>query len=150
MADERQFVPYADARNRVLTTLRFLWKKLVNHRGFFYHWADINSGERVWDSEVSSVDTAILLCGVLTCRQHFEHAEIQRLASDIFNRVDWTWLSEDTTLLPHGWRPEIGFLPYRWDYYSELMMMYLLGLGSSTHPLPARDLGRLEAHHFRI
>jgi len=50
--------------------------------------------------------------------------------------VDWTWLSEDTSLLPHGWTPEVGFLQFRWDYYSELMMMYLLGLGSSTHPLP--------------
>jgi hypothetical protein len=83
------------------------------------------------------VDTAILLCGVLTCRQHFQYAEITRLAYEVFNRIDWTWLSEDTSLLPHGWMPEAGFLPYRWDYYSEHMMMYLLGLGSSTHPLPA-------------
>jgi len=89
----------------------------------------------VWDSEVSSVDTAILLCGILTCRQHFRRREIAQLADLIFNRVDWTWLSEDTSLLPHGWTPEIGFLPSRWDYYSELMMMYLLGLGSSAHPL---------------
>ena len=123
------------ARERALTTLRFLWKKLPNHRGFFYHWANINAGERVWDSEVSSVDTAILLCGVITCQQYFQYREISQLAYDIFNRVDWTWLSEDTTLLPHGWTPEFGFLPYRWDHYSELMMMYLLGLGSSSHPL---------------
>jgi hypothetical protein len=81
------------------------------------------------------VDTAILLCGILTCRQHFRHVEIRQLAQNIFNRVDWTWLSEDTPLLPHGWTPEIGFLPYRWDGYSELMMMYLLGLGSSSYPL---------------
>jgi hypothetical protein len=107
------------------------------HRGFFYHWANINTGERTWDSEISSVDTAILLCGVLTCRQHFQHSEITRLANEIFGRVDWTWLSEDTGLLPHGWTPEVGFLPYRWDYYSELMVMYLLGLGSSSHPLRA-------------
>jgi hypothetical protein len=131
----RNFVSYADARDRVLTTLRFLWSKLPNHRGFFFHWADINTGERLWDSEVSSVDTAILLCGILTCRMHFRHAAITRLALDIFNRVQWSWLSEDTPLLPHGWTPEIGFLPYRWDYYSELMMMYLLGMGSSTWPL---------------
>jgi hypothetical protein len=78
----------------------------------------------------------MLLCGVLTCRAHFRHAEITRLATDIFNRVEWTWLSEDTSLLPHGWAPEVGFLSYRWDYYSELMMMYLLGLGSASHPLP--------------
>ena len=131
----RNFISYADARDRVIATLRFLWSKLSNHRGFFYHWADMNTGERLWDSEVSSVDTAILLCGVLTCRMHFRHAEITRLALQIFERVEWTWLSEDTPLLPHGWSPEIGFLPYRWDFYSELMMMYLLGMGSARYPL---------------
>jgi hypothetical protein len=137
IGEQRGFVSLEDARERVLATLRFLWKKMPTHRGFFYHFADLNTGERVWDSEVSSVDTAILLCGILTCRRHFEgHSEISLLAYEIFNRVDWTWLSEDTSLLPHGWTPEIGFLPYRWDYYSELMMMYLLGLGSLTHPLP--------------
>jgi hypothetical protein len=135
LGQKRGWIPLAAARERALTTLRFLWRKLPNHRGFFYHWANINTGERVWDSEVSSVDTAILLCGVITCQQYFQHWEISQLARDIFNRVDWTWLSEDTTLLPHGWTPEFGFLPYRWDHYSELMMMYLLGLGSSSHPL---------------
>ena len=137
IAERRGYLSHAQARDRVLATLRFLWKKLPHHRGFFYHFADVNTGERQWDSEVSSVDTAILLCGVLTCRQHFHHEEISDLAHAIFNRVDWTWLSEDTALLPHGWRPEVGFLPYRWDGYSELMMMYLLGLGSASHPLPA-------------
>ncbi len=135
IGDHLNFIPSSDAKNRVLTALRFLWKKLPLHRGFFYHWANVETGERTWDSEVSSVDTAILLCGILTCRQHFQHSEITELATQIFNRVDWTWLSEDTSLLPHGWTPELGFLPYRWDYYSELMMMYLLGLGSSSHPL---------------
>ena len=66
----------------------------------------------------------------------FQLSEIEELATEIFNRVDWSWLSEDTLVLPHGWRPETGFLPYRWDNYSEMMMMYLLGLGSATHPLP--------------
>lgn len=131
----RGFISLKDAETRVLAALRFLWQKLPNHRGFFYHFADMNTGERLWDSEVSSVDTAILLCGVLTCREHFRHYEIRRLAREIFNRVDWTWISEDTPLLSLGWMPEIGFLPYRWDDYSELMMMYLLGLGSPTRPL---------------
>jgi hypothetical protein len=135
IGQKRGYVGYAEARERVITTLRFLWKKLPNHRGFFYHFANSKTGERVWDSEVSSVDTAILLCGVLTCRQHFQHTEISQIAHDIFNHVDWTWLSEDTPLLPHGWTPEIGFLPYKWDDYSELMMMYLMGLGSYAHPL---------------
>ena len=135
IADEEGFILRDQAVERVTTTLRSLWKKLPNHRGFFYHWANINTGERIWDSEISSVDTAILLCGVLACREHFKEKEITQLSNDIFNRVDWTWLSEDTSLLAHGWTPEFGFLPVRWDYYSELMMMYLLGLGSGSHPL---------------
>ena len=137
IGDKRKFVTHSEAERRVRHTLRFLWKKLPNHRGFFYHWANVDTGERLWDSEVSSIDTAILLCGVLTCRQHFQNREIQELARLIFDRVDWTWLSEDTAILPHGWTPETGFLPYRWNEYSEMMMMYLLGLGSTTHPLPA-------------
>jgi hypothetical protein len=136
IGQENGWVSARDARARVITSLRFLSKKMTTHRGFYYHWANLNTGERTWDSEVSSVDTAILLCGVLTCRAYFRYAEITRLAYEIFQRIDWTWLSEDTSLLPHGWTPEVGFLPYRWDYYSEHMMMYLLGLGSTSHPLP--------------
>jgi hypothetical protein len=136
IAQQRGWISLSDARDRAITTLRFLWEKMPTHRGFFFHWANVVTGERIWDAEASSIDTAILLCGVLTCREHFRYAEISRLSHDIFNRVDWTWLSEDTSLLPHGWRPEIGFLPYRWDFYSEQTMMYLLGLGSPSHPLP--------------
>lgn len=135
IGDQRGFISTSAALERVFATLRFLWKKLPNHRGFFYHFANPESGERMFDSEVSSVDTAILLCGVLTCRQHFHHPGVSQLADLIFSRVDWTWLSEDTSLLTHGWTPEVGFLSSRWDYYSELMMMYLLGMGSSAHPL---------------
>ena len=138
IGEKRGYIPTAEAQQRVVFTLRSLWKKLPNHRGFFYHFANINTGERIWDSEISSVDTAILLCGLLMCREHFREPEITQLANQIFNRVDWTWLSEDTALLPHGWLPEIGFLPSRWDYYSELMMIYLLGMGSARHPLSSR------------
>jgi hypothetical protein len=135
IGEKRKWISLHDARDRVLTTLRSLWRKLPNHRGFFFHYADVNTAARLWDSEVSSIDTAILLCGVLTCRQYFLNTEIRRLALAIFNRVEWNWLAEDTPLLSLGWMPEIGFLPYRWQDYSELMMMYLLGMGSSTHPL---------------
>ena len=135
IGEQRGFIARGAALERVFAALRFLWKKVPHHRGFFYHFANINTGERVWDSEISSVDTAILLCGILACREHFRHPDVVQLANLIFSRVDWTWLSEDTGLLPHGWTPEIGFLPNRWDYYSELMMMYLLGLGSTAHPL---------------
>lgn len=137
IGEKRGFVSGPDARERVLETLSFLWHKLPTHRGFFYHFANINTGERVWDSEVSSIDTAMLLCGIMTCKQHFHDETISELAHAIFDRVDWTWLSEDTTLLSQGWTPESGFIPSRWDLYSELMMMYLLGMGSASHPLPS-------------
>jgi hypothetical protein len=135
IGEQRGFVSRTAALERVFATLRFLWKKLPNHRGFFYHFANPETGERMFDSEVSSVDTAILLCGILTCREHFRHPAVAQLVNLIFSRVDWTWLSEDTSLLTHGWTPEVGFLPSRWDYYSELMMINLLGMGSSAHPL---------------
>ena len=135
IGEQRGFISRTAALERLFATLRFLWKKLPNHRGFFYHFANPETGERMFDSEVSSVDTAILLCGILTCREHFRHPAIAQLVNLIFTRVDWTWLSEDTSLLTHGWTPEVGFLPSRWDYYSELMMINLLGMGSSAHPL---------------
>jgi hypothetical protein len=135
IGEHRGFVAPGLALERIFTTLRFLWKKLPHHRGFFFHFANADTGERMYDSEVSSVDTAILLCGLLTCREHFKHRGVEALVNLIFNRVDWTWLSEDTSLLNHGWTPEVGFLSSRWDYYSELMMMYLLGIGASVHPL---------------
>ena len=96
IGEKRGYISHQDARLRVIATLVFLWRKLPTHRGFFYHFANINTGERIWDSEVSSVDTAILLCGILTCRQHFQDRDIIDLAHAIFDRVDWTWLSEDT------------------------------------------------------
>ena len=135
IAENRGFVSHPIARLRVVQTLSFLWHKLPTHRGFFFHFANMNTGERIWDSEVSSVDTAILLCGVLTCRQHFQDKDIGDLAHAIFDRVQWNWLSEDTSLLSMGWTPELGFIPSRWDLYSELMMLYLLGMGSQSYPL---------------
>ncbi len=150
IGEKRGFVSTTDARLRVIKALSFIWHKLPTHRGFFYHFANIETGERIWDAEASSVDTAMLLCGILTCRQHFKDKDIDQLAHAIFDRVDWTWLSEDTTLLSHGWTPELGFIPSRWDLYSELMMMYLLGLGSVVASSSPRCLVRLEAHHLRV
>ena len=137
IADERGYFPSAKTRARVRDTLRFFWKDLRNEHGFYYHWGNIRTGERIWESEVSSIDTALLLCGVLTCRQHFNDPEIHDLATKIYERVDWRWMLNKGVMLSHGWKPETGFLKPRWDTYNELMMIYLLGLGSSTHPLPA-------------
>jgi hypothetical protein len=135
IALKRGFIQYPEARLRVVRALSFIWHKLPTHHGFFFHFADINTGERIFESEVSSVDTAILLCGVLMCRQCFQDRDIDQLAHAIFDRVDWTWIAEDTSLLSMGWTPELGFISSRWSRYSELMMMYLLGMGSASHPL---------------
>ena len=137
IADKRGFITSAQAHTRVVASLRFLWKRLPHQRGFFYHFVNVHSGERVWQSEASSIDTAILLCGVLTCGQHFDDPEIKQLAKQICERVDWPWMLAGGNTLSHGWTPEGNFLKSRWDAYSELMMIYLLGLGSATHPLPS-------------
>ena len=135
IAARRGFIPYQQARIRVLESLSFLWHKPPTHHGFYFHFADIDTGERMWESEVSSIDTAIMLCGALTCHSFFDDRDIRQLAQAIFDRVDWTWIAEDTSLLSMGWTPEFGFLSSRWSQYSELMMMYLLGIGSYAHPL---------------
>jgi hypothetical protein len=96
----------------------------------------MQNGERDFQSEVSSIDSSIFLCGALTCCAYFDDAEIRDLATKIYERVDWTWLLEGQKTLLMGWKPESGFLKARWDSYSELMMIYLLGLGSPTYPLP--------------
>jgi hypothetical protein len=124
---------------RVRQTLRFIWEKLPHEHGFYYHFVDITSGERQWRSEVSSIDTAILICGVLTARQHFRDAEIQDLATRIYQRVDWDWMLNGGHTMSMGWNPESGFIEYRWSHYCELMMIYLLALGSPTHSITPRS-----------
>jgi hypothetical protein len=137
IADSRGFAKSADIKERVRTTLRFVAKQLPQEHGFFYHFVDMNTGARAFNSELSSVDTTILLCGVLTARQYFSDAEIQDLATATYNRVDWVWMLNGGSLLSMGWTPESGFLSGRWDHYCELMMIYLLAIGSPTHPIPA-------------
>jgi hypothetical protein len=122
---------------RVRTTLRFLWQKLPHEHGFYYHFIDVNSGERQWKCEISSIDTSLLLCGILNARQHFSDPETQDLATKIYERVDWPWMLNGGNTFSMGWHPESGFLDARWSHYCELMMIYLLALGSPTHPVPA-------------
>lgn len=102
--------------------------------GFFYHFVDMSTGARAFNSEVSSIDTAILLCGVLTCQQYFTDATIQNLAAQIYSNVNFNWMLNGGTTLSMGWTPENGFLSARWDHYSELMMLYLLAIAA---PNPA-------------
>jgi hypothetical protein len=131
---------YGDAaqiQTRVTNTLTFLLNQFANVNGFFYHFVDMNTGDRVWSSEVSSIDTSILLCGVLTCRQYFQDSQIQSLASQIYDRVNWPWMLNGGSTFSMGWTPENGFITARYDTYCELMMLYLLAIGSTTNPVLA-------------
>jgi hypothetical protein len=119
--------------------LSFLGDGLPNEHGFYYHFVNHRSGQRAWKCELSSIDTAILLCGVLTARQHFKNAEIRDLAEKIYHRVDWKWMMSRSNLLSHGWKPESGFLKSDWDHYCELMMLYLLAIGASSNAAPAES-----------
>lgn len=136
IAHKRSLIPRTQIEERVLTTLQFLQSKMYNNHGFFFHFVNMDTAERVWNCELSSIDTGILLCGVLTCRQYFADTEIHDVATAIYNRVDWSWMLDGGQCLSMGWTPESGFLKSRWDIYSELMMIYLLGIGSPTHPIP--------------
>lgn len=137
IGDRRGFAKSADILQLVRTTLRFLANDLPHEHGFFYHFVHMNTGERWEKVELSSIDTSLLLCGVLTARQHFADQEIKDLATKIYERVDWPWMLNGGTTLSMGWHPETGFLSARWEHFCELMMIYLLGIGSPTHPLPA-------------
>jgi hypothetical protein len=135
IGDHRGFAKNSDILQRVRNTLRFLANDLHHEHGFYFHFIHMETGERWEKCELSSIDTSLLLCGVLTARQYFADQEIKDLATKIYERVDWLWMLNDGPTLSMGWTPESSFLKARWEHYCELMMIYLLGIGSPTHPL---------------
>lgn len=125
---------------RAKATLTFLKDKAPQERGFFYHFLDMRTGARAWGSEVSSIDTALLLAGALTAKQCLGDAQVAALADAIYARVDFPWmLNGSPDLLSMGWTPEHGFIAARWDTYSEHMILDLLAIGSPAHPIPASE-----------
>ena len=148
VAVERRWMTRADAVARVLATLRFLWDSpqgesadATGFRGFFYHFLDMQSGRRAWRSELSTIDTTFLVAGALAAAAYFDRdtrgeREISGLADALYRRVDWRWALNGASTVAHGWTPEGGFLKYRWEGYSEAILLYALGLGSPTHALP--------------
>ena len=137
IAARHRWVSPVLARQRIRTALRFFAYRAQQEHGWFYHFLDAKTGKRRWKSEISSIDTALLLAGVLTARQAFpDDPEIVRLANLVYDRVDFSWMLDGNRLfLSHGWKPETGFLPYRWDTYSEAGILYILAIGSPTHPI---------------
>ncbi len=130
---------------RALTTLRFVRDKMENNHGFYFHFVDKATGARVWKSELSSVDTALLLLGSRVAGDYWRGTEVQRLADALTDRADWRRMRDggdagaDPVSLSMGWKPETGWIKARWQGYSEASFLYWLALGSRTHPLPARS-----------
>ncbi len=135
IADKRAYLPHAQIVERVRTTLHWHLNTFPEVRGFFYHFSDIETGQRVSGVELSSIDTSLLLCGVLTAKAYFDDPQIQSLAQQIYERVDWPWMLNGGKTFSMGWHPDKGFLDARWEHYCELMMIYLLAIGSPTHPI---------------
>ncbi|MBV8145932.1 MAG: Tat pathway signal protein, partial [Gammaproteobacteria bacterium] len=138
---ERGYVSRSEARARVLATLRF-FARAHNEHGFFYHFIDMRTGLRANNSEVSTVDTALLLAGMLFCQSYFDSStpqdrEIRRLTLKIYAQADWTWAQPRSRAVALAWTPEEGFSGSDWSGYNEAMLVYILALGSPTHPISA-------------
>jgi hypothetical protein len=144
---ERGFMKRSTALKRTLRTLRFFWKSAqgpeedaTGYRGLYYHFLDWKSGKRTWRSELSTVDSAFLIAGALAAAAYFdsdsgEDREVRSLADELYRRADWRWAQGKGKTICHGWKPKNGFLRYRWEGYDEALLLYILGLGSPTHPV---------------
>jgi len=148
---ERKYISRREAIKRTIKKLRFFHDgpegkgtDAIGYRGFYYHFLDMETGHRMWNSEVSTIDTAYLLAGALTAAGYFDREtrderEIRHLADALYRRADWHWARNDALTVALGWKPETGFIKYRWTGYSEALILYILGLASPTFPLPAES-----------
>jgi hypothetical protein len=144
---ERGWMTRAEALQRCLAALRFFRDSdqsgtpdSTGYQGFYFHFLHMDSGLRAWRCEVSLIDTALLLAGMLTAAAYFtdataDEAELRALVDVLYQRVDWCWAQPEGAAVVHGWKPESNFLNYGWEGYSEALLLYALGLGSPTHAL---------------
>ncbi|MDP2929311.1 MAG: glucoamylase family protein [Candidatus Omnitrophota bacterium] len=137
IGESRGWIAKEDAYYLVLKILKTFRDTVPNEHGFFYHFLDMRTGARTWHSEVSSIDTALFLAGALFAGEYFKGTESERIAHELYERVEWPWMLNGKKVLCMGWKPESGFLWYYWDSYSEAMILYALAIGSPTHPIPA-------------
>lgn len=138
VAVENNWLTKKEAYNRALRSLTTLKRKAEHKNGFFYHFIDPHSGRRTWGSEASSIDTALLIAGALVAGEYFKGTSVERLASALYRAVDWQWMTNNSDLISHGYKPETGFIPYYWDMYSEHLIMQALAIGAPSHPLDPR------------
>ena len=147
VAVERGWMARGEAVERILATLRFFHDsdqsgspEATGFKGFYYHFLDMHTGARAWRSELSTIDTAFLIAGALTAGSYFtantpEETEARALVETLYRRVDWRWSQNGAATIRQGWKPESGFLHYGWDGYNESIVLYVLAMGSPTHPL---------------
>jgi len=147
VAVERGWMARTDAASLTRKTLQFFWDSAQSEapdatgfKGFYYHFLDVQTGKRVWQCELSLIDTALLMAGILTAGCYFDgpgaEADIRRLSDALYRRVDWRWAQNGQERVSQGWKPECGFLNYGWEGYNEATLVYVLGAGSPSHPLP--------------
>ncbi|MGH9442195.1 MAG: glucoamylase family protein [Thermoanaerobaculia bacterium] len=160
VAVERGLLSRGDALRRVARTLGFLWEAeqgdsphATGKQGFFYHFLDMESGRRVWDCEVSTIDSAYLFAGALVAAEYFSGADpaetrVRELAQALYARADWNWAQNGAGAVSLGWTPEAGFQACRWTGYNEALILYILGLGSPTHALPPESYGAFTATYL--
>jgi hypothetical protein len=145
---ERGYVTRTAAADRVLTTMRFMYRapqgpeatNVIGYKGFFYHFLDMDTGHRFRDVELSTIDTSLLLAGVLFCQSYFTadnpvEGSIRAYADSLYARVDWTWVRPRNPLVSMGWKPESGYIEADWHGLNEALILNVLALGSPTHPI---------------
>lgn len=139
---QRGWAQRKSAEARALATLRFFLNEAQTEHGWYYHFLDMKTGRRAWNCELSSIDTALLIAGALTAGQYFK-GDVKRLADKLYARIDFTWFrtrngqDPNALLICMGWKPDEGFFGGNWGNYTEAMILYVLALGSPTHPAPA-------------
>ncbi len=138
-------------RERILTALETLWNApqgsgasgIAGYKGLFYHFLDMNTATRVWDSELSTIDTALLFAGILFAKQYFDTEDsldvaVRAHADSLTRRADWEFMRAGGSGIRMGWKPGTGFSGFgNWIGYNEAMILYIIALGSPTYPVPA-------------
>ena len=133
----RDWMDYGTARDMTLNTLRFFWETAPQEHGFFYHFLSMETGQRIKNSELSPIDTALFLAGALFAAEYYEDPEIRELVQKIYARIDWKWMLHGGKTFAMAWSPETGFQNQRWDHYNESMILYLEAIGAPANAIPA-------------
>lgn len=146
---ERGYITREQAAQRVLKTLRFLFtvdkgdktSNVAGYKGFFYHFLDMQTGFRFKEVELSTIDTTLLMAGILSCQTFFDldnetEKEIRSLSDSLFLAVDWAWAMNGKETMSMGWHPERGFIDASWRGYNEAMILYIMALGTTSHSIP--------------